>query len=94
MVNLEWYRTFKAVYKHKNYSIAAKELFITQPTVSNQMSMLEAAIGHKLFTRKSKGVVPTEYAKFLNNLIIEALDTLENIEASYSNSVKKEEKLY
>ncbi|WP_044213139.1 LysR family transcriptional regulator [Flammeovirga sp. OC4] len=94
MVNLEWYRTFKAVYKHKNYSKAAEELFLTQPTVSNQISMLEAAVGHKLFTRKSKGVVPTEYAKFLNNLIIESLDTLEKVEASYSRSVKKEERQY
>lgn len=94
MVNLEWYRTFKAVYKHKNYSRAAEELFTTQPTISNQMSMLEAAVGHKLFTRKSKGVQATEYAKFLNNLIIEALDTLEQVESSYSKSVKKEEQLY
>lgn len=94
MVNLEWYRTFKAVYKHQNYSKAAEELFMTQPTVSNQMNMLEAAVGHKLFTRKSKGMVPTENAKFLNNLIIEALDILENAESSYSKSVKKEERLY
>ncbi|KXX71503.1 LysR family transcriptional regulator [Flammeovirga sp. SJP92] len=94
MVNLEWYRTFKAVYKHRSYSKAAEELFLTQPTVSNQMSMLEAAVGHKLFTRKSKGVVPTENAKFLNNLIIESLDTLEKVEASYSKSVQKEERLY
>lgn len=94
MINLEWYRTFKAVYKHRNYSRAAEELFLTQPTISNQMNMLEAAIGHKLFTRKSKGVVPTEYAKFLNNLIIESLDALENVESNYSKSVKKEEKLY
>lgn len=94
MINLEWYRTFKAVYKHQNYSKAAEELFVTQPTVSNQMSMLEAAIGHKLFTRKSKGVVPTEFAKFLNNLIIEALDTLEHAESRYSNSVNREERLY
>ncbi|NLR91189.1 LysR family transcriptional regulator [Flammeovirga agarivorans] len=94
MINLEWYRTFKAVYKHQSYSKAAEELFLTQPTVSNQMNMLEAAVGHKLFTRKSKGVVPTDHAKFLNNLIIESLDTLEKVEASYSKSVKKEDKQY
>jgi hypothetical protein len=39
--------------------------------------MLEAHVGYKLFNRKSKGVEP-EYAKLLNNLIIEALDRLEN----------------
>ncbi|MDC8006113.1 LysR family transcriptional regulator [Aureisphaera galaxeae] len=94
MVNLEWYRTFKAVYKHRNYSKAAEELFMSQPAVSNQMSMLEAYVGHKLFIRKSKGVEATENAKFLNNLIIESLDTLEEVESMYSRSVKKEEKLY
>lgn len=83
MVNLEWYRTFKAVYKNGNFSIAAKELFMSQPAVSQQISMLEAHVGNKLFNRKSKGVEPTEYAKLLNNLIIDALDRLENVESSF-----------
>lgn len=94
MVNLEWYRTFKAVYKHGNYSKAAEELYISQPAVSNQMSMLESYVGHKLFIRKSKGVEATENAKFLNNLIIESLDTLEEVETMYSRSVNKEDKLH
>ena len=83
MVNLEWYRTFKSVYKNGNFSLAAKELFISQPAVSQQISMLEAHVGYKLFNRKSKGVDPTEYAKLLNNLIIEALDRLENVENGF-----------
>ena len=83
MVNLEWYRTFKAVYKNGNFSIAAKELFMSQPAVSQQISMLEAHVGNKLFNRKSKGVEATEYAKLLNNLIIDALDRLENVENSF-----------
>lgn len=83
MVNLEWYRTFKSVYKNGNFSLAAKELFISQPAVSQQISMLEAHVGYKLFNRKSKGVEATEYAKLLNNLIIEALDRLENVENGF-----------
>lgn len=83
MVNLEWYRTFKSVYKNANFSQAAKELFISQPAVSQQIAMLEAHVGYKLFNRKSKGVEPTEYAKLLNNLIIEALDRLENVENGF-----------
>lgn len=83
MVNLEWYRTFKSVYKNGNFSLAAKELFISQPAVSQQIVMLEAHVGYKLFNRKSKGVEPTEYAKLLNNLIIDALDRLENVENSF-----------
>ena len=83
MVSLEWYRTFKSVYKNRNFSLAAKELFISQPAVSQQIAMLEANVGYQLFTRKSKGVEPTEYAKLLNNLIIEALDRLENVEFGF-----------
>lgn len=83
MVNLEWYRTFKSVYKNKNFSLAAKELFISQPAVSQQIAMLEAHVGYTLFNRKSKGVEATEYAKLLNNLIIEALDRLENVENGF-----------
>jgi len=83
MVNLEWYRTFKAVYKNGNFSVASKELFMSQPAVSQQISMLEAHVGYKLFNRKSKGVEPTEYAKLLNNLIIDALDRLENVETGF-----------
>jgi DNA-binding transcriptional LysR family regulator len=83
MVNLEWYRTFKSVYKNSNFSLAAKELFISQPAVSQQIAMLEAHVGYTLFNRKSKGVEPTEYAKLLNNLIIEALDRLENVENGF-----------
>jgi DNA-binding transcriptional LysR family regulator len=83
MVNLEWYRTFKSVYKNGNFSLAAKELFISQPAVSQQIVMLEAHVGYKLFNRRSKGVEPTEYAKLLNNLIIDALDRLENVENGF-----------
>ena len=83
MTNLEWYRTFKSVYKNGNFSLAAKELFISQPAVSQQISMLEAHVGYKLFIRKSKGVEPTDYAKLLNNLIIEALERLENVENGF-----------
>jgi DNA-binding transcriptional LysR family regulator len=93
MVNLEWYRTFKSVYKNGNFSNAAKELFISQPAVSQQIAMLEAHVGYKLFNRKSKGVEPTEYAKLLNNLIIEALDRLENVENGFRDKAFNANKL-
>lgn len=93
MVNLEWYRTFKSVYKNGNFSVAAKELFISQPAVSQQISMLEAHVGYKLFNRKSKGVEATEYAKFLNNLIIDALDRLENVENGFRSKVQNSNRL-
>jgi DNA-binding transcriptional LysR family regulator len=60
------------VLKNGNFSLCSQRVFISQPAVSQQMSMLEAQVS-KPFNRKSKGVEPTEYAKLLNNLIIEAL---------------------
>ena len=93
MVNLEWYRTFKSVYKNGNFSVAAKELFISQPAVSQQISMLEAHVGYKLFNRKSKGVEATEYAKLLNNLIIDALDRLENVESGFRAKAEDSKRL-
>ncbi|MBU7570082.1 MAG: LysR family transcriptional regulator, partial [Flavobacterium sp.] len=41
MVNLEWYRTFKAVYKSGTLTGAAEVLFISQPGVSLHLSSLE-----------------------------------------------------
>ncbi|MEM1219638.1 MAG: LysR family transcriptional regulator [Bacteroidota bacterium] len=93
-MNLEWLRTFKAVYKHGNYSKAAEALLMSQPAVSNQMSLLEAAVGHQLFVRKSKGVAPTENATFLNNLVAESLNTLEAVKEHYQRAAQKEEKIY
>ncbi|KLT69526.1 LysR family transcriptional regulator [Flavobacterium sp. ABG] len=93
MVNLEWYRTFKSVYKNGSFSVAARELFMSQPAVSQQMSMLEAHVGNKLFNRKSKGVEPTEYAKLLNNLIIDALDRLENVESGFRAKAQDSKRL-
>ena len=49
MVNLEWYRTFKAVYKSGTLTGAAEVLFISQPGVSLHLSSLENYVGYKLF---------------------------------------------
>jgi DNA-binding transcriptional LysR family regulator len=53
MVNLEWYRTFKSVYKKRNFSLAAKELLLVS-AVSQQISMLEAHVGYKLFIENQR----------------------------------------
>ena len=36
MVNLEWYRTFKAIYQNGTLTKAAQELLLSQPNVSVQ----------------------------------------------------------
>lgn len=58
--------TFMVVYKTRSFSLAAQQLFITQPTVSNQIKQLELQLHTELFERKSRReIVPTEAAHLL-----------------------------
>jgi DNA-binding transcriptional LysR family regulator len=90
MINLEWLRTFRAVYITKSLSRAAETLMISQPTVSQQISSLESRLGQKLFNRKSKGVVETDFGRMLNTMLSGAMETLEDVELSIT---KKDSKL-
>ncbi|ALM48011.1 LysR family transcriptional regulator [Flavobacterium psychrophilum] len=89
MVNLEWYRTFKAVYKTGTLTGAAQELFISQPGVSLHLSSLESYTGYKLFDRKDRRMAPTERGKALYNFIIDAMVKLEEAEKHFQRSTEK-----
>lgn len=80
MINLEWLRTFRAVYKTKSLSKAAEMLMVSQPTVSQQISALESRMGKKLFERKSKGVKETDVGQMLNTMISGSIEALEGVE--------------
>ena len=53
-------RCFLAVAQHCNFSKAAKELFLTQPSLSYQISHLEKELGVQLFQRTTTKVSLTE----------------------------------
>ena len=81
MINLEWLRTFRTVYKTKSLSRASELLNISQPTVSQHINSLEHYIGQQLFTRKSKGVIETDEGKVVNTLISGSIESLEEAKA-------------
>lgn len=83
MVDLEWYRSFKAIYQTGTLTGAAQELLISQPNVSQHLSALEAHVGKQLFERKPRRMVPTDYGKLFYTQIIEALERLEHVEAEF-----------
>ena len=89
MVNLEWYRTFKSIYKTGTLTGAAEVLFISQPGVSLHLSSLENYVGYKLFDRTGRKMVPTERGKVLYNFTIEALSKLEEAEKNFQRSTEK-----
>jgi DNA-binding transcriptional LysR family regulator len=59
MINLEWYRIFLHTARSGNFTKAAEQLHITQPSVSYAIKQLEELLGLRLFQRLSKGVVLT-----------------------------------
>lgn len=90
MVNLEWYRTYKAIYDKGTLTAAAEALFISQPGVSLHLSSLENYVGAKLFDRIAKKMVPTEQGKVLYNALCEPLLRLEEIEKRFQKSTELE----
>lgn len=89
MVNLEWYRTFKAIYKTGTLTGAAETLFISQPGASLHLSSLESYVGYKLFDRTGKRMVPTEKGKVFYNSVIEPLNKLEEVEKNFQKSTEQ-----
>lgn len=88
--NLEWFRTFKAIYETGTLTGAAQILYISQPGVSLHLDSLEAYTGYKLFDRSAKKMTPTEKGKSLYNFILEPIDKLEKGESLFHKSSKDE----
>ncbi|MFP7234989.1 LysR family transcriptional regulator [Bacillus altitudinis] len=56
---------FMAVFDHLHFTKAAEQLGISQPTLSQQIQLLEAEVGMPLFDRIGKKVVATEAGTLL-----------------------------
>lgn len=54
--NLEYYKVFYYVAKYGSLTVAAEQLSISQPAVSQSIKQLESSCGARLFLRISKGV--------------------------------------
>lgn len=69
MNNLEYYKVFYHVAKAGSLTIAAKELSISQPAVSQQIKQLETVLGASLFVRTAKGVRLTGEGELLYSYV-------------------------
>jgi DNA-binding transcriptional LysR family regulator len=84
MLDIHQLEIFTRVAELKNFSRAAQEMYLTQPTISQHMSSLESYLGTKLFDRLGKEVVLTRagevlypYAKQITALRGEARQALD-----------------
>lgn len=75
-LSLDLLRTFLTVHREGSLTGAARQLGLSQPTVTAQIKALEAAVGRPLFTRLARGVEPTGAADDLARRIAEPLDQL------------------
>lgn len=76
---------FMSVYHHKSITQAAKELHISQPSVSLAIKELEEHYQTILFDRMNRQIYPTEKAHLLYNHALLILSSLENMENDIKN---------
>ena len=84
-------KIFVSVYKNKSFTRASEELNISQPTISEHIKNLEAALSCKLFDRLGRSIMPTSEADVLYPRALQLLDDLDQIHDEISaagNGVK------
>ena len=84
-VNLELYRIFYVVAKHKHMTKASEELHISQPAISQSIKKLEDQLGGTLFLRSNKGMELTEEGKMFFEYIKGALELINNAENEFTS---------
>ena len=93
-MNLNLLRIFNTAAEKTNFSTAAEELLITQPTVSAQIKALETQYGLLLFKRIGKKVELTDsgrlvfkYTKRIFDLVTETEELLHDIRRDQEGTI-------
>ena len=75
-INLEYYRVFYQVSRLGSITLAAEQLCISQPAVSQAIKQLEKALNSQLFVRTSKGVRLTQEGEQLYAYVERGLENI------------------
>ena len=78
-MDLRVLRYFLTVAKEQSFTKAAKQLHITQPTLSRQLAALEADLGVELFDRSGHGITLTSEGILLKRRALEMVDLEDKI---------------
>ena len=84
-IDLELYRVFYIVAKHKHMTKASEELHISQPAISQSIKKLEDQLGGTLFLRSNKGMELTEEGKMFYDYVKGALELINNAENEFTS---------
>ena len=72
-------RAFEAAARHGSFTLAAKELHVTQAAVSQQVRLLEGRLGFDLFRRHANGLELTDQGRAFQPGLTDAFDTIERL---------------
>ena len=89
-MNLKHLEAFVRIANNKSFSGTAKELYLTQPTVSSYISKLESELGVKLLSRTTKEVELTEEGKELYLYAREIVELAGKIEEIFLPKAQQE----
>jgi len=80
--HLEKLHYFSQVIKAGTFNKAAQNLYLTQPTLSKSIRLLEESLDKRLLIRTHRGVIPTKEGKILFDYCEKMLKEIESIEKS------------
>lgn len=83
-LRLEYLKTFLALVKTGRFLAAAKELHLSQATVTNHIAILEKHFDAKLLNRTAKGVELTPAGKILKDRAEKIINEIENAKVQIS----------
>ena len=75
-INLEYYKIFYYVAGSQSITLAAEQLTISQPAVSQAVKHLEQALSCPLFVRTTKGVRLTKEGEMLYSYVQRGYETI------------------
>ncbi|RFU70191.1 LysR family transcriptional regulator [Bacillus sp. V59.32b] len=93
-MELKWLKTFETAATYENFRQASEKLFISQPSVTVHIKLLEGYLGSKLFERSGRKVVLTEegrcflpHARKLLAIHSEGMKDFENFKQGFSRKL-------
>lgn len=89
MLNPIQLKYFVKVVESGSLNKAAKDLYISQPALTKQLTQLEKQVGHVLFLRKQKGIDMTEAGRFLYDKALFIINQLEILDRELEGFTKK-----
>lgn len=90
-MNLNQLYYFKELADKRQYTKAADNLYISQPTLTVSIKQLEKELNCKLFRHSGKYVTLTKYGRIFYETVVSCLNTLENGKKKIHQTIRRDQ---